>query len=68
MGKKNKNAANLGWAIFITVIAVMVGIFIAGATASDAAEGLALIGVAIGSFNLVAIIYFGKTILDKLGR
>lgn len=64
--KKNKNATNMGYAIIVTVILVIVAVFINLAIAPDSDE--TAIGEIIGIFNLVAIIYFGKTILDKLDK
>lgn len=64
--KKNKNATNMGYAIIVTVILVIVAVFINLAIAPDSDE--TAIGEIIGIFNLAAIIYFGKTILDKLDK
>ena len=64
--KKNKNATNMGYAIIVTVILVIVAVFINLAIAPDSDE--TAIGEIIGIFYLVAIIYFGKTILDKLDK
>lgn len=64
--KENKNAANMGYAIIVTVILVIVAVFINLAIAPDSDE--TAIGEIIGIFNLAAIIYFGKTILDKLDK
>ena len=64
--KKNKNATNMAYAIIVTVILVIVAVFINLAIAPDSDE--TAIGEIIGIFNLVAIIYFGKTILDKLDK
>lgn len=60
------NKSNLGYAIIVTVILVIVAVFINIALSPDSEE--TFIGEIIGIFNLVAIIYFGKTILDKLDK
>ena len=65
--KENKNAANMGYAIIITIILVIVAVFIWMAVVGVAGEWVDF-GAIIGIFNLIVIIYFGKTILDKFDK
>ena len=63
-----KSTSNLGYAVIVTVILVIVAVFIGIAVSPDSDEGIPFLGEILAIFNLIAIIYFGKTILDKLDK
>lgn len=65
--EETRNAANMGYAIIMTVGVVILSVFMWAIVIGIAGEWVDF-GAVIGIFNLVAIIYFGKTILDKLDK
>lgn len=62
-----KSTSNLGYAIIMAVGVVILSVFVWAVVIEIAGEWVDF-GAIIGIFNLIAIIYFGKTILDKLDK